>query len=255
VSVITKGYWMGETEVTQELFQAVMGANPSWFTNAAARGETQEKRPVETVNWYAAIAFCNKLSVADWKQPVYTVSGITDWSTFAYSSIPTSSNATWDAATQDLSKNGYRLPTEMEWMWAAMGADKTTQPNTTGYNKAFAGSNESNGIGDCVWYFFNSIARTHEVGKKTANELNLFDMSGNVWELVWDWFGGTDETNGTIGESGEVTDWAGPASGTNRVIRGGCRNNDAASCALNYRLGRAPDYRYNHIGFRVLAPQ
>jgi formylglycine-generating enzyme required for sulfatase activity len=226
VTVITQGYWLGETEVTQELFQAVMGTNPSYFTDSVASGETQAKRPVETVNWYAAIAFCNKLSVLDEKQPVYNVSGITDWSTFAYSSIPTSSNSTWDAVTQDLSKNGYRLPTEMEWMWAAMGA------NTTGYSKAFAGSNGSNSIGEYAWYYSNSDSKTHEVGKKTANELNLFDMSGNVYEWVWDWYGSYS--------SGELTDLTGPASGTARVIRGGSWLHDASFCAVALRNDDAP---------------
>jgi formylglycine-generating enzyme required for sulfatase activity len=107
VSVITRGYWMSETEVTQELFYAVMNAKPSIFTTNPEDGSADgwKKLPVEWVNW----------------------------STLAYSDIPTSDNAAWTAAAWDKSKNGYRLPTEMEWMWAAMGADKTTQPNTTGY--------------------------------------------------------------------------------------------------------------------------
>jgi formylglycine-generating enzyme required for sulfatase activity len=147
--------------------------------------------------------------------------------------------------TQDLSKNGYRLPTEMEWMWAAMGADKTAQPNTSGYNKAFAGSTGSNSIGDYVWYNSNSSSKTHEVGKKTANELNLSDMSGNVYEWVWDWYGSYS--------SGTLTDPAGPASGTNRVIRGGGRSSDASSCAVTYRNAYAPNFRDRDFGFRVLA--
>jgi uncharacterized repeat protein (TIGR02543 family) len=246
VSVITQGYWLGETEVTQELFEAVMGTNPRYLTSDAAAEETQGKRPVEQVSWYDAIAFCNKLSVADEKQPVYTVSGISDWSTLDYDSIPTSTDSTWDAVTQDLSKNGYRLPTEMEWMWAAMGADKTTQPNTSGYNKAFAGSNGSNSIGDYAWYNSNSSNKTHEAGKKTVNELNLSDMSGNVYEWVWDWYGSYS--------SGELTDLTGPASGTNRVLRGGCWFFDANVCAVAYRYSdSAPDNRNGGIGFRVLA--
>jgi uncharacterized repeat protein (TIGR02543 family) len=248
VSVITKGYWLGETEVTQELFQAVMETNPSYFNGSsgkeAADGETQAKRPVEGINWYAAIAFCNKLSVADGKDPVYSVSGITDWTNLAYSSIPISGNSTWNRVTQDLSKNGYRLPTEMEWMWAAMGADKTTQPNTSGYNKAFAGSNRSNSIENYVWYDDPS-GKTHEVGKKTANELNLFDMSGNVFEWVWDWYDSYS--------NGELTDPAGPASGTYRVIRGGSWHFDASYCAVAYQGYGSPNARSSSIGFRVLA--
>jgi hypothetical protein len=155
ISIITRGYWMGETVVTQELFEAVMGINPSEFDGTAGKepesGEIQNQRPVEMVSWYDAIAFCNKLSLSAGKEPVYSVSGITDWADLVYSAIPTSDDATWDAAIMDMSKNGYRLPTEMEWMWAAMGADKTSQPNTTGYTKAFAGSDGSNSIGSYAW--------------------------------------------------------------------------------------------------------
>ncbi|MDR0553935.1 MAG: SUMF1/EgtB/PvdO family nonheme iron enzyme [Treponema sp.] len=242
VSIITKGYWLGETEVTQELFQAIMQTNPSHFTNAVdGEDGTPGKLPVEQVSWYDAIAFCNKLSIADRKQPVYSVDGINDWS--GSITIPISNNTTWDAATQDLSKNGYRLPTEMEWMWAAMGADKTAQPNTSGYNKAFAGSNGSNSIGDYAWYY-NSY-KTHKVGQKTANELNLSDMSGNVWEWVWDWADSYP--------NGERTDFTGPASGSNRVLRGGSWNDADLGCKVAYRDNYdVPRSRYNHYGFRVL---
>jgi formylglycine-generating enzyme required for sulfatase activity len=144
-------------------------------------------------------------------------------------------------------KNGYRLPTEMEWMWAAMGADKTAQPNTSGYSKAFAGSNGSNSIGDYAWHYGNSSNKTHEAGGKTANELNLSDMSGNVWEWVWDWYGSYS--------ADELTDPPGPASGTYRVRRGGSWSAPTSSCTVAYRLGSAPDLRNSSIGFRVLAPQ
>jgi formylglycine-generating enzyme required for sulfatase activity len=179
ITVISKGYWMGETEVTQELFQAVMGTNPTYLTSGAADGETQNQRPVEYVNWYAAIAFYNKLSITSGKDPVYSVSGI-DWANLAYSSIPTYINTTWDAVGMDISKNGYRLPTETEWMWAAMSADTTSQPNTAGYSKDFAGSTGSNNIGNYAWYGGNS-SKTHEVGKKTANELG---GSRQLWATV-----------------------------------------------------------------------
>jgi formylglycine-generating enzyme required for sulfatase activity len=248
VSVITKSYWMSETEVTQELFYAVMGTNPSYFTSGAASGETQNKRPVENVSWYAAIAFCNKLSLANGKDPVYSVSGV-DWTTLVYNDIPTSNNGDWNAATWDKSKNGYRLPTEMEWMWAAMGADTSEQPNVTGYTKGYAGSSEGGGgqtnIGDYAWYDTNSDNKTHEVGKKTANELGLKDMSGNVWEWCWD-----RHNNSYPAE--KQTDYAGAASGVGRVIRGGGWQHNASTCVVSYRGAHAPGVGDHYSGFRVV---
>ena len=176
VSVISKGYWLAETDTTQELFEAVMGSNPSNFSSSPAADETQNQRPVEKVNWYAAIAFCNKLSLADGKQAVYSVKvGGTEvaWASLTYAQIPTSDNSDWDAVTMDTGKNGYRLPTEMEWMWAAMGADKTSQPNTLGYTKNYAGSMETGTahLGEYMWYGENSGGKTHQVGMKRAYEL------------------------------------------------------------------------------------
>jgi formylglycine-generating enzyme required for sulfatase activity len=187
VAAITKGYWLGETEVTQELFQAVMGTNPSHFDGSAgkevASGETQGKRPVERVSYYAAITFCNKLSLLDGKDPAYSVVGVDNWSALTYADIPTANNTAWNNTGLDTAKNGYRLPSYLEWMWAAIGADKTSQPNTTDYAKAFAGSDGANSGDDYTWYNTISAAKTHEVAKKSPNELGLYDMSGNVNEL------------------------------------------------------------------------
>jgi formylglycine-generating enzyme required for sulfatase activity len=248
ITIITNGYWMGETEVTQKLFLEVMGVNPSSFTSGAEVGEDQNKRPVEQVTWYEAIAFCNKLSIVDGKEMVYSVSGI-NWASLAYSAIPTSYDTTWNAATMDTGKNGYRLPTEMEWMWAAMGADTVNpgQLNTTGYDKAFAGSSESNSVGGYAWYSGNSGSKTHEVGKKAANELGLYDMSGNVFEWCWDWYGNYP--------SGNQTNNAGTASSPNRVIRGGRWSDNAPLCTVAYRNVNNPNGKLNSIGLRVMCRQ
>jgi formylglycine-generating enzyme required for sulfatase activity len=256
VSIITNGYWMGETEVTQELFQAVMGTNPSYFDGSSGgspyskdtpAGETQNQRPVEAVNWYDAIAFCNKLSLLDGKDPVYSVSGITDWAGLAYTDIPTVSNTTWNAATMNMSADGYRLPTEMEWMWAAMGADTTNQPNTTGYVKAFAGYNGSNNVDDYAWYHSNSGSKTHQVGKKTENELGLKDMSGNVFEWCWDRYSSYPAR--------EETDYTGASSGSSRVIRGGGWSDAAGNVRSANRSGYTPSGRSYALGFRLVRPQ
>jgi formylglycine-generating enzyme required for sulfatase activity len=259
VSVITTGYWLAETETTQELFEAVMGSNPSEFDGTsgkeAAAGETQNKRPVEMVSWYDAIAFCNKLSAANGKEAVYSVkvSGTEiDWANLTYAQIPTTDNSDWNAAVMDTDKNGYRLPTEMEWMWAAMGADKTSQPNTAGYAKAFAGSTGSNSLTSFAYYGDTSSNKTHQVGKKRENELGLLDMSGNVGEWCWDRYPFGSANTGY--PDGELTDFTGVTSGANRIERGGNWNNYSEYCEIARRRSGSPWSKVNFIGFRFACP-
>ena len=165
------------------------------------------------------------MSLLEGLTPVYAVSS-DNFSTLTYAQIPAASNTTWNAATANWAANGYRLPTEMEWMWAAMGAD-TAAPgvtNATGYLKAFAGSTGSNLIDNYAWYTTNSASKTHPAGTKLPNELGLYDLSGNVWEWTWDWYAAYP--------AGTLTDTRGPASGTNRVARGGGWNGAASVCAV-----------------------
>jgi formylglycine-generating enzyme required for sulfatase activity len=127
----------------------------------------------------------------------------------------------------------YRLPTEAEWEYAARGGNKSG-----GYK--YSGGNN---IGNVAWYKYNSGSNTHKVGTKSPNELGIYDMSGNVYEWVSDWFGSYS--------SGAQTNPAGPSSGSRRVLRGGSWYDYAEYCRVSNRGNRSPDDRYFNLGFRL----
>ena len=222
-------FYMCDHEVTQAEFNNVMGSLPDY--QMATVDGTADQNPVNYVNWYHAIAYCNKLSIKEGLTPCYTVTGITDWANYKYSSVPTSKNSTWDAATCDFAANGYRLPTEAEWEWAARGG-KTS--GTT-----YAGSDT---IGDVAWYSGNADNKTHEVKSKKVNAYGLYDMTGNVFEWCWDWYYAIDAD----------TDATGPSSHGMRVQRGGGWCVPDSGCSVFYRGYKTPYDQNKVYGFRVV---
>ena len=186
-SVTLSSYYMGETEVTQDLWQAVMGSNPSCFKG--------DSFPVELVSWEDCQTFVDRLN--------------------------------------SLTGQQFHLPTEAQWEYAARGGTKSR-----GYK--YSGSND---IGSVAWYTSNSSWKTHPVKTKQANELGLYDMSGNVSEWCSDWYGSYS--------SGPQTNPTVASSGSHRMNRGGSWIGLAWRCRVSYRGYYTPSYRDHSLGLRL----
>ena len=159
----------GETEVTQELFQAVMGWNVSKFKDSP-------QNPVEEVTWYDCISFCNKLSNLLGLEECYKMSDI---------EMDDGAHITEATVKWDENKKGFRLPTDNEWVFFAKA----------GTDNEWSGTNEEKDLKDYAWYDGNAGRKTHPVGDKLPNEWGLYDMSGNVQEWCWDLY---DPENNTL---------------------------------------------------------
>ena len=256
--IMVSSFYMSQYHVTRANFSAVMGADPS---NIAFSSGTND--PVQ-VTWYMAIAFCNKLSLLDGLTPVYTVSTVSDWPSLAFSSIPSSKESAWDRPIVDRSANGYRLPTEAEYMWAAIGGasdsrsgDIVNGMNIGGYSKGYAGSNEPAGgqtsIGDYAWYSGNYSGTTHPVGLKKPNEMGIHDLTGNVYSWCWDAFSNSGLLPGENPQGPEGLPFG-------RVLRGSTFGSSAYACVLTERWDgplhlSAGEGLLAGVGFRVVRSQ
>ena len=190
-SVTLSSYYICKYEVTQALWRAVMGSNPSKFKG--------DNLPVEQVSWNDCQTFINRLN--------------------------------------NYTGRNFRLPTEAEWEFAARGGNYSRHYKYSG----------SNYISDVAWYCDNSGNRTHPVGIKQANELGLYDMSGNVWEWCSDWYGSYS--------SYSQSNPTGATSGFGRVERGGNWCGLARYCCSSHRSYYAPGNSFDDLGLRLVLSQ
>ena len=238
-TVTLSPYSIGKYEVTQELFEAVMGENPSSYTSSPEDGEIQEYRPVEQVNCYYAVVFCNKLSALVGLEKCYTIESSgseIDYDSINLYTIKTNSSG-WTVSC-DLTKNGYRLPTAAEWEFAARGGNQ----NADDWNYTYAGSNN---IGDVAWYNEDGVRnkKTHEVGLKNPNSLGLYDMSGNVFEICWDF---------SSPSTGNFTDPYGESGSSYYRLGGGCMETETNLVVTKKgSLSTGENTLYGDTGFRL----
>ena len=214
-TVTLEAFQMSVTEIIQAQYLAVMGNNPSYFTD-------NDDLPVERADWFNAVSFCNRLSRLAGLDSCYQATDELDY--FGNKN-----------QVCDYSKNGYRLPTEAEWEYACRAG------TTTNYN---TGDSESD-LDRAGWYRNNCGHKTHQVAQKEPNAWGLYDMHGNVWEWTNDWY--YQNYNNSSGSNP-----TGPKCGHDRVLRGGSWPDNAGYCRSANRCMIRPSYRNFGIGFRIV---
>ncbi|MEK5279904.1 MULTISPECIES: formylglycine-generating enzyme family protein [Paenibacillus] len=228
-STTISNFYIGQYEVTQKEWVEIMGSNPSAFKD--------DNLPVEMVNWYDVIDYCNKRSIKEGLKPYYNI----DKNKKDPNNKSDNDTLKW-TVTLNAGANGYRLPTEAEWEYAAGGGQLSKSYTYSGSNKAdevawyWQNAGDKFLSGDWNWPIIeNNHNKTKSIGGKKPNELGLYDMSGNVREWCWNWYGDIDSKSGSF-----------------RVVKGGgwiggINNNEISFRGKFEANGMGPDQ-----GFRVI---
>jgi formylglycine-generating enzyme required for sulfatase activity len=217
--MLTYDYWMGKYEVTFDEYDRYCEETG---TRKARDEWGRGNHPVINVSWNEAIKYCNWLSKKEGLTAAYDNDG---------NMLDKNGNKTSDITEVE----GYRLPSEAEWEYAARGGNKSK-----GYT--YSGSNNLLEVG---WYDDNSEGKTHEVGQKKTNELGLYDMSGNVWEWCLDGYAGNYYGKRTKENPVNLNNTS------YRVFRGGSWYYDSFRCRVAIRYGLEPSISGNFLGFRI----
>lgn len=231
-----KSFYMSDHPVTRAEYKKLMKEDKWDYASAYDKdgnklpGDAVGNNPENMISWYAAIVYCNKLSMEEGLEPCYTIDGKTDpsdWGEY----VPSSDDSVWDAVICNFTSGSYRLPTEAEWEWAARG----------GENYTYSGGSYLDDVG---WYKANTSG-TREVKSKKANAYGLYDMSGNVLEWCWDW--NNYNLSSATGPTGESM-----GQRPLRILRGGSWKSKDEDAQVNSRSCANPSYINNYFGFRLV---
>lgn len=191
--------------------------------------------PITHVTWFDTIVYCNKRSILEGLLPCYSINGITDPDLWPTITPDNNENIEiWNNLQCDFQKNGYRLPTEAEWEYAAAAANNPKMFTYPG----------SDNLNEVAWFYGNSGNEVHPVTYKKPNEIGLYDMAGNVWQWCWDWFDNYSPENQNNPTGAETSDV--------KSVRGGSFGTPDINCRITNRECYSPYQKYNYVGFRVV---